>query len=80
MVMNRRRGGGNMGVLLLGAQLMNFGLQHIPPATLALIAGQTAIFIDLVPQFFRSANSVCISSYLANSRVAVLIYTNLDIK
>ncbi|GFR92752.1 rhomboid-related protein [Elysia marginata] len=64
MVMNRRRGGGNMGVLLLGAQLMNFGLQYIPPATLALIAGQSAIFLDLLPQFFRSANSVCISSYL----------------
>ncbi|KAK3737301.1 hypothetical protein RRG08_067367 [Elysia crispata] len=64
MVMNRRRGGGNLGVLLLGAQLMSFGLEHVPPATLALIAGQSAIFLDFVPKFFRSANSVCISSYL----------------
>lgn len=53
-----------MGVILLGAQLMNFGLEHIPPATLALIAGQTAIFLDFVPQLFHSANSVCLSSYL----------------
>ncbi|RUS74613.1 hypothetical protein EGW08_017617 [Elysia chlorotica] len=64
MVMNRRRGGSNLGVLMLGAQLMNVGLEHIPPATLALIVGQAAIFLDFVPKFFRSANSVCISSYL----------------
>lgn len=43
---------------------MNMGVENIPPVTLALVAGQVAIFLDLLPQYFRTAQSVCMSSYL----------------
>ncbi|KAK7483198.1 hypothetical protein BaRGS_00025602 [Batillaria attramentaria] len=64
MFRGRQRGGGNLGVLLLGAQMMNMGLENIPPVTLALVAGQVAIFLNLLPQYFPSAHNVCMSSYL----------------
>lgn len=62
--MRGRQRGSNLGVLLLGAQLMNMGLENIPPVTLALVAGQVAIFLNLLPQYFPSAHGVCMSSYL----------------
>ncbi|XP_059145464.1 rhomboid-related protein 4-like isoform X1 [Physella acuta] len=54
----------NMGLMLLGTQVMNYGVKNIPPVTLALMAGQTAIFLDFFPQHFPSPMSVCVSSYL----------------
>ncbi|XP_076453632.1 rhomboid-related protein 4-like [Babylonia areolata] len=62
--MHPRRRGGNLGVLLLGMQMMNMGLENIPAVTLALVLGQTAIYLDMLPQYFGSAASVCMSSYL----------------
>ncbi|XP_067668931.1 rhomboid-related protein 4-like isoform X1 [Haliotis asinina] len=60
---NRNRRGG-LGVLLLAGQIMNVGVHRIPPVTLALIAAQTAIFLNFVPQYFPSATAVCMSTYL----------------
>ena len=62
--MQRGRRGGNLGVLLLAAQIMNIGIENIPPVTLALVAAQTAIFLNFLPQYFYSAASVCMSTYL----------------
>ncbi|XP_005106015.1 rhomboid-related protein 4 [Aplysia californica] len=63
-MVNHRRGGGNLGVMLLAAQMMNMGLEHIPPVTLALVVGQAAIFLDLFPRQFPSPHAICMSSYL----------------
>ena len=62
--MRHRRSGGNLGVLLLAAQVLNIGVENIPPVTLALVVGQSAIFLNLLPQYFYSAASVCMSTYL----------------
>ncbi|ESO96657.1 hypothetical protein LOTGIDRAFT_207912 [Lottia gigantea] len=62
--MSGRRRGTNLGLILLGSQIMNVGVKKIPPVTLALIAGQVAIFLDFLPQYFYSANAVCMSSYI----------------
>ena len=64
ITMQRGRRGGNLGVLLLATQIMNIGLDNIPPVTLALVAAQTAIFLNFLPQYFYSAASVCMSTYL----------------
>ncbi|KAK7091037.1 hypothetical protein V1264_010754 [Littorina saxatilis] len=40
------------------------GMSNIPPVTLALVAGQTAIFMGFLPKYFYSAASVCMSTYL----------------
>ncbi|XP_050418158.1 rhomboid-related protein 4 [Patella vulgata] len=62
--MSGRRNRGNFGLILLGSQLLNVGVNRIPPVTLALIAAQTAIFMDVFPKYFPSATAVCMSSYI----------------
>lgn len=51
----------NSGLASLLNQVKEFGLNNIPPATLALIAGQVALFMD--PGYFPPPEDVCISSY-----------------
>ena len=51
-------------MMLLLSQVFNIGIENIPPVTLALVAGQTAIFLDFLPQHFPSAAGVCMSSFL----------------
>ncbi|KAL8595913.1 hypothetical protein ACOMHN_018225 [Nucella lapillus] len=59
------RRGGNLGVLLLGAQILNMGVENIPSVTLALVVGQAAIFMGkFFPEYFGRATSVCMSTYL----------------
>lgn len=62
--MHRRRSGLNLGVMLLFSQMLNMGLNTIPPVTMALVVSQTVIFLDFLPEYFHSAASVCMSSYL----------------
>ena len=70
MYRHRRGGpGGNLGVLLLAGQVFNMGLENIPPVTLGLVAGQTAIFLGFLPQYFYSSAAVCVSSYLVWHRL-----------
>ncbi|CAL1527315.1 unnamed protein product [Lymnaea stagnalis] len=54
----------NTGLTLLATQMMHFGVKKIPPVTLALIAGQTAVYLELFDNIFPSPMSVCMSSYL----------------
>ncbi|XP_060079371.1 rhomboid-related protein 4-like [Ylistrum balloti] len=66
MFSGRRRGGrGNFGVLLLGAQVMRMGVHNIPPVTLATVALQVAIYLQLgdLPKWFGHPQSVCMSVY-----------------
>ena len=62
--MYRGRRGGNLGVMLLAAQILNIGVENIPPVTLALVVGQTAIYLDFLQKYFHSAAGVCMSTYL----------------
>uniref|UniRef100_A0A0B7AHF8 Peptidase S54 rhomboid domain-containing protein n=1 Tax=Arion vulgaris TaxID=1028688 RepID=A0A0B7AHF8_9EUPU len=61
---HRRMRAPSLGVVLLAGHIINFGVNKVPPATLALIASQTAVFLDMFPKYFPTAQSVCISSYL----------------
>ncbi|XP_033761124.1 rhomboid-related protein 4-like [Pecten maximus] len=66
MFAGRRRGGqGNLGVLLLGAQMMRMGIHTIPAVTLATVVLQVAIFLQLgdLPRWFGPPRSVCMSAY-----------------
>ncbi|XP_069104289.1 rhomboid-related protein 4-like [Argopecten irradians] len=67
MFPGRRRGGGrgNLGVLLLGAQIMRMGIHTIPPVTLTTVALQVAIFLQLgdLSRWFGTPRSVCMSAY-----------------
>ncbi|BFZ06619.1 hypothetical protein BsWGS_09658 [Bradybaena similaris] len=65
--MSQRRGfhrGSNLGVVLLASQVLGFGMDKIPPATLALIVGQTAIFLDMFPKYFPTLENVCLSPFM----------------
>lgn len=42
-----RRGRGSLPLMLLAAQVMQVGIQHIPPVTLGLLALNVAAFLDL---------------------------------
>lgn len=59
----RRRGG--LGLFLLATQIINIGIDNIPPVTLASVALQVAIFLGLgdLGRWFYSAQSVCINSF-----------------
>ncbi|CAG5124541.1 unnamed protein product [Candidula unifasciata] len=62
-----RRGlprGSNLGVMLLATQVLGFGMDKIPPATLALIVGQTAIFLDMFPKLFPTVDTVCLNPFM----------------
>lgn len=56
--------GVNTGLTLLATQMMHFGVKKIPPVTLALIAGQTAVYLEVFEKIFPSPMSVCMSSDL----------------
>ncbi len=43
-----RRNRLDLGLLLLGYQLFQFGLDRIPPVTLVTIVGQVAVFLGFV--------------------------------
>lgn len=60
-----RSGGRGLGVLLLGAQMMNVGVENIPPVTLGAIVLQSAIFLQFgdLMKWFPNAGKVCISTY-----------------
>lgn len=62
--MNQQRGIGNLGVLLLLAQVFNMGAENIPTVTLALVGAQTAIFLGFLPSLFSSAAGVCMNTFL----------------
>eukprot|EP00744_Colponema_vietnamica_P018939 GILI01026759.1.p1 GENE.GILI01026759.1~~GILI01026759.1.p1 ORF type:complete len:349 (+),score=37.52 GILI01026759.1:73-1119(+) len=40
---------GNLGVMLLVANVLRIGLEHIPPVTLGVVALCTALYLDLIP-------------------------------
>lgn len=67
MFPGRRRGGGggNIGILLLAAQVMRMGVNNIPPVTLATVALQVAIFLRLgdLGRWFGPVSNVCMSAY-----------------
>ncbi|XP_076632226.1 uncharacterized protein LOC143347164 isoform X2 [Colletes latitarsis] len=44
----RRQQGLQYGIVLLGMQAMNYGLDKIPPATLFTIIGQVLLYIGLI--------------------------------
>ena len=58
----QRHAGGNLGLLLLGYQIMNAGLEHIPPVTLATIGAQVAVYLGLLDVYWPSTWAVCIST------------------
>lgn len=60
-----RSGGRGLGVFLLGAQMMNVGIENIPPVTLAAIVLQSAIFLQFgdLAKWFPNAGKVCLSTY-----------------
>ena len=60
-----RSGGRGLGVLLLGAQMMNVGVENIPPVTLGAIVLQSAIFLQFgdLMKWFPNTGKVCISTY-----------------
>lgn len=60
-----RSGGRGLGVLLLGAQMMNIGVDNIPPVTLAAVVLQSAIFLQFgdLMKWFPNAGKVCLSVY-----------------
>lgn len=64
MVGGRRRGHG-FGLFLLAGQIMNVGVNRIPPVTLVTIAVQVAIYLELgdLDRWFYSPDIVCISAY-----------------
>ena len=58
--MFRRRRSHGIGILLLAAQLMQTGLQYIPPVTLGIIALNTAVYLRLF-NGLPSIRQACIS-------------------
>ncbi|CAG5136618.1 unnamed protein product [Candidula unifasciata] len=52
----------NAGLAMLFGHMLHYGIKNIPPGTLTLIAGQTALFMD--PGFLPNVEDACISSYL----------------
>ncbi|KAK3093816.1 hypothetical protein FSP39_020554 [Pinctada imbricata] len=68
-MIQRRRGQG-LGLALLALQVMNIGVENIPPVTLATVAAQVAIFLQIgdLSRWFPSANTVCISAYRVMDR------------
>ena len=58
--MFRRRRSPGIGILLLAAQLMQTGVQYIPPVTLGIIALNTAIYLRLFAGL-PSVRQACIS-------------------
>ncbi|XP_076632224.1 rhomboid-related protein 4 isoform X1 [Colletes latitarsis] len=65
----RRQQGLQYGIVLLGMQAMNYGLDKIPPATLFTIIGQVLLYIGLIKVPWN-AEEVCISA------IKVLKYRN----
>ncbi|KAH9509022.1 Rhomboid- protein 4 [Bulinus truncatus] len=65
---NPRSRGAQWGTILLGSQLAHVGLENVPPVTLALIIGQTLVFLEAFPEVFPSPMDVCMSSYLVYHR------------
>lgn len=55
----------NLGVFLLVMQIMNIGIENIPPVTLISTALQVAIFLEvgILEQWFLSPDYVCISAF-----------------
>lgn len=61
----RRSRGSGIGVLLLGAQMMNMGFENIPPVTLASVLLQAAIYLQFgdLTKWFPNVGKVCLSVY-----------------
>ncbi|XP_076165390.1 rhomboid-related protein 4 [Ptiloglossa arizonensis] len=57
----RRQQGLQYGVLLLGMQAMNYGIDKIPPVTLITIIGQVLLYVGLIKVPWN-AEEVCIST------------------
>lgn len=59
------RRGQNLGVFLLAMQIMNIGIENIPPVTLISTVLQVAIFLELgdLKRWFPSPSDVCISAF-----------------
>ncbi|KAL5005392.1 hypothetical protein ScPMuIL_018848 [Solemya velum] len=66
----QRKARHGLGLYLLAFQVMNVGLDKIPPVTLATIAAQVAIFLEVgdLERWFPSASAVCISPFLVWQR------------
>ena len=64
-----RSGGRGLGVLLLGAQMMNVGVENIPPVTLGAIVLQSAIFLQFgdLMKWFPNTGKVCSTKYTKQS-------------
>ncbi|XP_013396369.1 rhomboid-related protein 4 isoform X1 [Lingula anatina] len=58
---SRQRRGPGLGLMLLVMQLLNVGLDNIPPVTLATIFGNTAVFLGLFDLKYPSIGQVCVS-------------------
>jgi hypothetical protein len=43
----RRGRGGSLPLLLLATQVLQVGIEHIPPVTLGILAVNVAVFLDL---------------------------------
>lgn len=61
----RRSRGSGLGVMLLGAQMLNMGVENIPPVTLGSVVFQAAIFLQFgdLMKWFPNAGKVCLSVY-----------------
>lgn len=59
------RRGQNLGVFLLAMQIMNIGIENIPPVTLISTILQVAIFLEIgdLYRWFPSPGHVCISAF-----------------
>jgi hypothetical protein len=72
-----RSGGRGLGVLLLGAQMMNVGVENIPPVTLGAIVLQSAIFLqfgDLMKWFRISPDNFNVY-FITGHRKLILLKT-----
>jgi hypothetical protein len=64
----------NTGLIMLALQVMNIGLEHIPPATLVLVGFQTFVFAYPIFQpygrlTFPRLDEVCLSAHaIANHK------------
>ena len=62
----RRRSAG-LGVFLLAAQILQMGVQHIPPVTLGIVAANASVYLGLLRRFrlirVPSIKEACVSAF-----------------
>ncbi|XP_065659649.1 rhomboid-related protein 4 isoform X1 [Hydra vulgaris] len=61
-MMSRRQTRGGLGLLLLGSQVLQIGVDHIPPITLATLVLNVAVFLQLFP-FMSTVEKACTSNF-----------------